>query len=200
MPSEKTLARKQEIIDDIANNLKDAKSIVLYSYQGITVDQDTQMRRAFREAGVSYHVVKNSYALRAFEKLGIEGTEPMLVGPVALAYSTEDVVFAPRLCKKFVDEYKVTAIKGGIIDHKAVELDLINRLADLPSKDVLYSQMCFGVLGPVTKMAMTLAAMVKKAEEQGLQDFSTMQGEKSAAAAPAEPAAEPAAEAAPSAE
>ena len=95
MPSKKILEMKKKRVDALAKELEKAESIVFADYKGLTVEQDTQMRAAFREQDLTYRVVKNSISSRAFEKLGIKGLDDTLIGPTAIAYSNEDVVLAP---------------------------------------------------------------------------------------------------------
>lgn len=167
MPSQKILAQKQKVVQDLAKELKDAQSIVLSNYQGLTVAQDTEMRSAFRAAGLSYQVVKNTIAIRALAECGLEGFEEELKGPTALAYSKDDIVLAPNMVKKFVDQFKKTEIKGGVVQGKKESLAAINALASIPSLDVLQGQLAFTMLFPITRFAMTLNALAKKGEEAG---------------------------------
>lgn len=200
MPAPKILAKKKDIVAKLADEVKEAQSVVFFSYQGLTVEEDTAMRNGFREEEVSYKVVKNSYVKRAFSALDVELSDEELAGPTALAYSTKDVVSAPRLCKKFSGTYKVTKIKGGVVEGKKVEIDTINQLADIPAKEVLYGRLLMGLLFPLTKTAMVFKAMAEKGEEQGFTSVKEL-AEAAKAAAPAKeenteeaPAEAPAAE------
>lgn len=195
MPSDKILAAKKKIVADLAAELADAKSIVFSKYQGLTVAQDTEMRTAFRKENLKYHVVKNTISVRALEKIGITGLEEELKGPTALVWSNDDVVMAPRMVKKFVDQFKKISIKGGVVEGAKSDLDTINALANIPSQETLYGQLVSALIFPVTSLAMTLSAMSKKAEEAGIENVADLKAE---AAAPAEEA--PAAEAAPAEE
>lgn len=170
MPSPKILEQKKGLVEQLAAELKEAESIVFADYQGLTVAQDTQMRKDFRENGVTYRVIKNNISRRALESLGIDNIGDELTGPTALAFSTEDVVMAPRLVKKYVDEFKKTIeIKGGVVHGKLESLDLINQLSNIPSQETLYGQLVTSILFPITSLAMTLGAAVKEAEEKGFE-------------------------------
>ena len=198
MPSAEILKEKQAIVEELANDLSEAKSIVFSAYQGLTVDQDTQMRSAFRKENLKYRVVKNTISTLALEKIGITGLEDVLKGPTALAWSVDDVVMAPRMVKKFVDEFKKTEIKGGIVEGKVSDLDTINALANIPPQEVLYGQLVSALIFPVTSLAMTLNAMAKKAEEENVENVADLVVEsKPAEDAPAEEKAEASAEEAP---
>lgn len=182
MPSAKILERKQQIVKELADQLKSAESIVLTDYQGLNVAQDTEMREALREAGVSYKVVKNEVARRALETIGVELEPETLVGPVALSFSSQDVVLAPRLSKKFVDKFKKTKIKGGVMDGKAVGLDTVMQLANIPETEVLYGQLVSGMIFPIRLLAMTLGSLQAKMEEAGKENVADMVVEKTEAA------------------
>lgn len=204
MPAPKILEKKQAIVADLVEELKEAQSIVFFKYQGLTVEEDTAMRNAFREAGVTYKVVKNSFVKRALEELEIEIPDEYVVGPTAIAYSTEDVVSAPRVCKKYANEFKVTEIKGGVVEGESKELATILQLADIPTQDVLYGKLLMSVLFPLTKLAMSLKALAEKGEEMSCETAADVaaKAEKPAASEEAAeaPAEEASAEEAPAAE
>lgn len=197
MPSDKILAKKQVAVELLVEDLKSAESVVFSEYQGLTVDQDTQMRHAFREGNLNYRVVKNTQLRRAFEELGVTGLDEILTGPTAIAWSNEDITLAPRLVKKYVDDFKKMKIKGGVIDGALAPLETITALSNIPALEVLYGQLVSSLIFPVTSLAMTLGAMAKKAEENGVENVKDLAVEAAPAAeeAPAE-AADPAAESA----
>ncbi len=167
MPSKKILAQKQKAVKSLAEELKNAESVVFVDYQGLSVEQDTKMRKALRDENVKHRVAKNTQLLRAFEKNGITGLEDVLKGPTAITWSDDDVTAAPRLVKKFVDEFRKMAIKGGVVEGKLQELDTIVALSNIPSVEVLYGQLVSSLLFPITSLAMTLNALAEKAEEEG---------------------------------
>ncbi|MGB4610785.1 MAG: 50S ribosomal protein L10 [Saccharofermentanales bacterium] len=167
MPSPKILEKKKQVVKQLANELKDAQSIVLADYMGLNVAQDTEMRTAFREAGVNYRVIKNSVISRAFDQLGIDGFTDELTGPTAIAYSVDDIVLAPKLTKQYADKLKKFEIKGGIMEGAKVDLEQIIKLASIPDQQTLYGQLVSGLIFPVTSLAMTLNALAEKAAEEG---------------------------------
>lgn len=189
MPSPKILEKKKKVVEQLVVELRDAKSIVFSNYQGLTVAQDTEMRAAFRKENLQYKVIKNTISVRALEQLGITGFENELVGPTALAWSNDDVVLAPRLVKKYADQFKKTEIKGGIVDGGRVDLPTITALANIPSLEVLYGQLVSSLIFPVTSLAMTLSSMAKKAEEMGAATVAELAAGKAEAKAPEAPAA-----------
>ena len=174
MPSPKILENKIQKVNQLADELKDAQSIVLADYMGLNVAQDTEMRTAFREAGVNYRVIKNSVISRAFDKLGIDGFTDELTGPTAIAYSVDDIVLAPKLTKQYADKMKKFEIKGGVMEGAKVDLEQIFKLASIPDQQTLYGQLVSGLIFPVTSLAMTLNALAEKAAEEGKENVVDM--------------------------
>ncbi len=164
MPSQKVLDAKKETVAGLVKEFKQAQSIVFADYRGLTVEQDTAMRAALRKAGVSYQVVKNTLSGRALKDVGITGLETMLAGPTAIAYSTVDVVAAAKVVKEYADKFDKLSIKGGVYEGKAISVDDVNRLASIPSKEVLYGQLVYTMISPITKLAIVLNAIAEKKE------------------------------------
>jgi large subunit ribosomal protein L10 len=164
MPSSKVLDAKKEIVTGLSKEFKQAQSIVFADYRGLTVEQDTAMRAALRKAGVSYQVVKNTLSSRALQDAGIEGLDDMLKGPTAIAYCTTDVVTTAKVVKEYADKFDKLSIKGGVLEGKAISVDEVNRLAMIPSKDVLYGQVVFSLASPITCLAIALNAIREKME------------------------------------
>lgn len=165
MPSKKRLEMKKKQVDALAKELEKAESIVLTDYKGLTVEQDTEMRAEFRRQGLAYKVVKNSITERAFAKLGIEGLGETLIGPTALAYSTEDVVLAPRLIRQHTEKFRKMSIKGGVIGTEVYPLDKIMALSRIESRESLYGQLLFMMMYPLTAFAQVTAQIAEKAAE-----------------------------------
>lgn len=169
MPSQKVLAEKEKVVSALTEELGKAQAIVFADYRGLTVEQDTQMRAALRKGNVKYKVVKNSMTRRALEASGLKEYDEIMKGPTAIAYSEEDVVMPAKIIKDFNKQYETITIKGGIMDGAFISLDEINRLASIPSKDVLYGQLVFGMISPLTKLAILLNAVKEKGEGMGVE-------------------------------
>lgn len=165
MPGKKVLDEKIKIVEGLANELKQAQSIVIAEYRGLTVQQDTAMRAALRKNGISYRVIKNTLSSRAMQIAGITGVEDVLKGPTAIAYSTSDVVITAKIIKEYADKYEKMNIKGGVIDGKAISVAEVNQLAQIPSKEVLYGQVVFGLVSPIASLAMVLNAIKENMEK-----------------------------------
>ena len=192
MPSAKILAAKQERIAKLAEEMKGAASFVFVASRGLTVAQDTAMRKELRDNGVKYEVIKNTTLKRVFETLGIDGVSDIFEGPTAVAYA-DNVTTPAKILAKYAKEYEPLEIKGGVVAGKVASIDEIMTLASIPDVETLYSQVVYGLLFPFTKLAMLVKAVAEKKEEEG----GAPVAEAAAEAAPAEePAAEPVAVAA----
>lgn len=167
MPSAKILAKKKKVVKNLSEELQTAASLVFTDYKGLTVAQDTEMRAAFRKAGVTYRVIKNSVSSRAFDALGVQGLDEVLKGPTAIAFATDDVVVAPRLVKEFVEKFKKMEVKGGVMEGAFVGVDVVKELASIPTLDVLYTRLVSTLIYPITKLAITLNLAAEKLAEGG---------------------------------
>lgn len=163
MPSTKVLNTKKEIVAGLVKEFASAKTIVLAEYRGLTVAQDTVMRAAMRKAGIHYKVVKNTLSARAMKDAGIEGLDEMLHGPIAIGYSTDDVIAPAKVLKGFADKFDKFKIKGGVMDGKTISIDEVIRLAAIPPREVLYGQIVSSLISPIASLAMVLNAICEKA-------------------------------------
>lgn len=163
MPSEKVLQSKQAYVAELAEKLKNSACGVIVDYKGITVADDTQLRRSLREADVDYFVVKNTLLKRAAEMAGIEGIEDVLEGTTALALAKEDIITAPKLLyKQEEDSQGAFSIKKGFVDGKAISKDEVVAYAKLPTKETLLSQLVFMLQSPIQKLAIAISEIEKK--------------------------------------
>ncbi len=166
MPSESILAQKQQFVADLAEKLKNAAAGVIVDYEGISVEDDTKLRKELRENGVDYFVVKNTLLKRAAEIAGIEGLEPALSGATAIALSAEDIIIAPKLLhKKAESSDGKFAIKLGFLDGKAITKEEVEAYAKLPSKETLLSQLVFMLQSPIQRLAIAISEIEKKQSE-----------------------------------
>lgn len=192
MPSANILKEKQAMVADLAEKMKNAVSGVLVDYKGITVEEDTKLRRDLREAGVHYAVVKNTLLRLAAQEAGLTGLDEVLNGTTAMALSDEDPVAPAKHLNDFAKDGDKIKIKAGFLEGKVIPLDEVKTLANLPSKEVLIAQVLYGFNYPLTQLAIAFDAIAKKTEDQEALVGTLV------AAAPAEEAA-PAAEEAPAA-
>ncbi len=167
MPSKSILEQKQAYVADLAEKLKGAAGGVLVDYKGISVEDDTKLRKELREAGVDYFVVKNTLLKRAAEIAGIDGLEPALSGTTAIALHAEDIIVAPKLLNKKAEASDGKfAIKLGFVDGQVISKEEVEKYAKLPSKETLLSQLVFMLQSPIQRVAIAINEIAKKNEEQ----------------------------------
>ena len=156
------LELKKELVESIKSELKEANSIVFVDYRGITVAEDTAMRKEFRENNVKYKVFKNRLLVRALNELNITGYDAtMFEGTTAVAYSADEVAPAKIFCKHQKDLNKM-AVKFGIVNGQIMNNAQVEELAKIPSKEVLIAMLLGMLNAPVAALARALDAIAKK--------------------------------------
>ena len=163
--SEKIIAKKAAIVDEVAEKFQSAVSVVVVDYRGLTVEQVTNLRKDLREAGVEMRVIKNTYLKRAAEKVGYEGLDETFTGPTAVAFSSEDVVAPARIMAKYAEDIEALEIKGGMIEGKVASLEEINALAKLPNREGMLSMLLSVLQAPVRNFAYAVKAVADSKDE-----------------------------------
>ncbi len=153
---------KAPIVEEISACIKDAQSVVLVDYRGLTVEQDTQLRRNLREAGVTYKVYKNTFLTRAFKGTVCEGLDSYLEGPRAIAVSTEDATAPARVLSEFAKTADKLEIKGGVVEGTVYDAKGLASIASIPSREVLISRLLGSLQSPVTNFARVLNQIAEK--------------------------------------
>lgn len=153
---------KQPIVEEISAKIKDAQSVVLVDYRGLTVEQDTQLRRNLREAGVVYKVYKNTYMTRAFKGTEFEALAPYLEGPSAVAISTEDATAPARVIAEFAKKADKLEIKGGVVEGTVYDAKGMAAIASIPSREVLISKLLGSLQSPITNFARVMNQLAEK--------------------------------------
>ncbi|MBO4524585.1 MAG: 50S ribosomal protein L10 [Ruminococcus sp.] len=168
MPSNAVLEAKKAKVEKLTEIIKNSVSGVLVDYKGITVEEDTKLRKELREAGVNYFVEKNTMLLRAFKECGIEGFEEALNGTTALAVSNDDQTAPARILGKFAEKAgdEKFNLKAGYIDGEVYDQAGVVALSKIPSKDTLLAQLVGSLQGPLQKLAATLNAVADKKKEE----------------------------------
>ena len=174
---------KQPIVQAIAEEIKDAQSVVLVDYRGLTVAEDTELRKQLREAGIVYKVYKNTMMKRAFEGTECEALESCLEGPSAIAISKDDATAPARILCKFAKDAPALELKGGVVEGTAYDVAGLTELSKIPSREELLSKLLGSLQSPISNFA----RVIKQIAEQG--------GAADTAEAPAEEAAAETAEA-----
>ena len=162
MASETILKQKQAQVSDLAENMKNAKLILLTEYRGINVADVTTLRNKLRNANSEYKVIKNNITRRALENCKIEGLENELEGPVAVILGKEDYLEPLKIIYEYSKDNEFYKIKGGVIDGKVVSKEELITLAKLPSREVLLAKLAGSLLGTVTKLAIALDQVQKQ--------------------------------------
>ena len=183
---------KQPIVEAISEEIKDAQSVVLVDYRGLTVAQDTELRKQLREAGIIYKVYKNTMIKRAIEGTEFEGLTDCLEGPSAIAISKEDATAPARILCKFAKDAQKLELKGGVVEGNVYDVAGLTELSKIPSREELLSKLLGSMQSPITNFA----RVIKQIAEQGGADACAAEAAPTAEEAPAETAEAPAEEAA----
>ena len=162
MPSNAILEKKKQIVAELAEQIKASSAGVLVKYQGITVADDTKMRKALREAGVNYMVMKNSLTERACEEVGYGAMKQHLNGMTAIAVGTTDPLAPAKILKQYADKVATFEILAGYIDGAVISSDEVNALAEIPSKEVLVAKFLGSIQSPLYGFAYAIKAITEK--------------------------------------
>ena len=161
MPSDKILAQKQQIVADLKARVESATSGVLVDYKGISVADDTQLRRDLRSAGVQYEVIKNRLLLRAVEGGDFDSLKDVLTETTALAVSADPVAPAKILCQYAEKSKGKFKVKAGFVDGKVLNAAAVTSLSKLPDRDVLVAQVLGGLNAPITGLVTVLNGNIR---------------------------------------
>ena len=162
MPSKSILEQKQAVVAELAEKLKNSPAGVVVNYQGITVDADTKMRKALREAGVTYTVMKNSLTGRACDEVGFGDMKQYLSGMTAIAIASDDAVAPAKVLKEYAEKIESFEILAGYLDGKVVDKATVEQLADIPSKEVLIAKLLGSIKSPLYNFAYAIQAIIDK--------------------------------------
>ena len=154
MASEKILAKKQEVIDEIKNRVNDSASVVIFTYQGLTDEDAKKLRRSLRESGSDYKVYKNTLMARALNDLNIDLADN-LQGPSALAYS-EDQIAPIKVLTDFAKKHPAVILKVGIVYNEVTDKAKLASLATIPSREGLLTMLAGGMIGIVKDLSICL--------------------------------------------
>ncbi|MBP3217946.1 MAG: 50S ribosomal protein L10 [Lachnospiraceae bacterium] len=181
---------KQPVVQEIAERIDGAQSIVLVDHRGLTVAQDTELRKQLREAGVTYKVYKNTMMNFAFKGTVFEGLSDLLNGPSALAISKDDATAPARVLCNFAKTADKLEIKGGVVEGKVYDAAGIAAVSTIPSRDELLSRLLGSMQSPIANFA----RVIKQIAEKEPAAAEAPAAEAPAAEAPAAEAEAPAAE------
>ena len=156
------LEAKKVIVDEIKEKITSAVSLTFVDYRGLTVEEDTTLRKAFREAGVEYKVYKNRLMLKALNDLGLTGYEDVLQGTTAVAFAMHDEVTAPKILVDTAEKLNKLQVKCGILNKERIDVKMVETLAKIPTKEVLISKLLYLLQSPVRSVAIALKAIADK--------------------------------------
>lgn len=162
MPNNAVLEQKKAIVESVKEKIANSVAGVLVDYSGVSVADDTKLRKELREAGVDYTVVKNTLIARAIEGTELEGMKDVLEGTTAIAISKDDHVAAARILGQFAEKHDTFKIKSGYLDGKVIDLDTIVALSKLPTREVLLATVVGAFQAPIASFARAVQAIVDK--------------------------------------
>jgi len=154
-------SEKEAVVAELKQKLSSAKGAVLTDYRGLTVAQDTKLRRKLREASVEYRVVKNTMTRLAASELGISDLNQFLEGPTAIAFSEVDPVAPAKVISQFSKDNKILEIKAGLVEGKVIDVEGVKALASLPPREVLLAQLCGTMQAPIVGMVNVLQGNIR---------------------------------------
>lgn len=157
---------KQAKVQDIKEKLTKAQSVILADYRGLTVEEDTELRRKFREAGVEYKVLKNTLTAKAAKEAGVNGLDGFLAGPTSFAFGYDDPTAPARILNDFARDHKKLELKGGLVQGEIFNLDKVKELALIPPKEVLIAKLLGSFKAPMSNFAYLANAIREKKEQE----------------------------------
>lgn len=158
---------KKPIVEEISENIKDAQSVVLVDYRGLTVEEDTKLRKELRNAGITYKVYKNTMMNFAFKGTDFEALAPYLEGPNAIAISKDDATAPARVLAKFAKTAPKLEIKGGIVEGVYYDAAGMANVAKVPSREELLSKLLGSIQSPITNFARVMNQLAEKGGASG---------------------------------
>ena len=161
----KNVGLKTSTIDEIKDNFDGAQGVVVVNYSGLTVEQDTQLRKQLREAGVVYKVYKNTLVKRAIAGTQFEGMTEQLDGPNAIAICATDATAPARILSNFAKTADALELKCGVVEGTYYDAAGINAIASIPSRDELLSKLLGSMQSPIINFARVIKQIAEKNEE-----------------------------------
>lgn len=185
---------KKPIVEEISAAIKDAQSVVLVDYRGLTVAQDTELRKQLREAGITYKVYKNTMMNFAFKGTDFEALAPFLDGPSAVAISTTDATAPARVLAKFAQTANKLEIKAGVVEGTLYDANGMKAISSIPSREELLSKLLGSIQSPIANFARCMNQLAEKGGAAGCPAPAAEAVAEEAAPAEEAPAVEAAAE------
>ncbi|GBU11066.1 50S ribosomal protein L10 [Erysipelotrichaceae bacterium] len=165
MASEKIIAQKVELVNEVTAKMNAATSTVIVDYRGLTVGEVTQLRRELREAGVEMHVFKNNLLRRAADEVNCSELKEHLAGPNAALFATTDATAAARVAHNFAQTHAALELKAGIMEGAYVDQASLKELALLPNREGMYSMLLSVLQAPIRNIAVVAKAIGEQKEQ-----------------------------------
>ena len=162
MANAKIIEQKATVVSEIKEKLENAKSVVMFDYRGLSVQEVTELRRKLRENKADYKVYKNTLTKRALDELNID-MDDYLAGPSAISFGTDEISIV-KVLNDFAKDHKALELKAGIIEGKVASMDDLKRYAAIPSRDMLLTQLAAGLMGTVRDLSICLDLYAKDKE------------------------------------
>lgn len=164
----KAIEMKQGVVSEISEKLQKSVSCVVVDYKGLTVEEVTELRNKFREAGVDYKVYKNTLVRRAAQQVGnMEQFDDVnLVGTNAIAFGYEDPVAPAKIVSEFAKTHPKLELKMGFVEGEFYDSEKLKELSEIPSREELIAKLLGSLKAPVSNFVYLLDAMIKKQEGQ----------------------------------
>ncbi|MFL0196183.1 50S ribosomal protein L10 [Clostridium sp. WILCCON 0269] len=162
----KNLELKQAKVNEIKEKMEKAQSIIFAKYQGLTVEEDTNLRKELRESGVEYKVYKNTLSIRAAKELGFDNLEDVFAGPISMAFGYDEPTAPARILNDFAKNHKMLELKGGVVQGEIFDVDKVKQLATIPSKEILIAKLLGSFKAPLSNFVYLLSAIEEKQKSQ----------------------------------
>lgn len=157
---------KQAKVQEIKEKIDKAQAVIFADYRGLTVEEDTELRRKFREAGVEYKVLKNTLTSIAAKEAGVTGLDGFLTGPTSFAFGYTDPTVPARILNDFAKDHKKLELKGGLVQGEVFNADRVKELAAIPPKDVLIAKLLGSLKAPLSNFAYLINSIKEKKEQE----------------------------------
>ena len=155
---------KQPVVQSIIDDITDAQSVLIVNYCGITVAEDTELRKKCREAGITYKVCKNTMMKRAFEGTDFAQLDDVLEGPNAIAISKDDATAPARVICKFAETAKALEVRGAVVEGKFFDAAGVTALSNVPGREELLSKLLGSMQAPIANFARVIKQIAEKDE------------------------------------
>lgn len=155
---------KKVKVSEIKEKMEKAQGMVFTKYQGLTVEEDTELRKKLRDAGIEYKVFKNTLTTLAAKELGLDGITSYLEGPISVAFGYEDATAPARILNDFAKNHKKLELKAGIVEGTVYDAAGVQKLASIPSREVLIAKLLGSFKAPISNLAYLLSAIKEKKE------------------------------------